>query len=431
MKRLRSNESSLKINLLVVRTLIGSMDSTSPVHLSEQIILLLEHSPLATAVFENSRMVWSNRALKEVFGDFSSEGWTLEELVTRIIPNVHMRAAILEQDLKNSAEASQPVHRPLSVECSRKGGELLQCEFTSSHFDQHLLLHINVISTFRYNAEILCETHKMASLGRLSEGLAHEINNPLAAIGQNLQLIWQRLLINNRKNKKIADKCGISLQAIEEYLGNQGILEMFETVLEQNIRASKIVHEMLQFAPNDRSHDYYPQNVQELLEQSLLLARKDYFQNTPMGLEHVKVQISVAEDVPQIVCQAWKIQQAFFAVIKNAVEAIQKKFGLTHEGCLTVTVRNCDRNVQIRFEDNGVGMDEETQQKVFEPYFTTKPGNLGTGLGLASCFYIVHQEHFGNISVKSTLGEGTAFTISIPYGNKSLNNLSAKRHPPS
>ncbi|MBN2342554.1 MAG: hypothetical protein JXX29_10950 [Deltaproteobacteria bacterium] len=397
----------------------------------ETLVSLLDRSPMAAALFCENRLMWASARARDLFGNFEEGAITSEELVVKVIPNTHMRESFLERIRKDRFADSSVREKPLQLECRSIRGELLQCEMFISRRDEWSLLYINVVSTFRYNAEILCETEKMASLGRLSEGLAHEINNPLAAIGQNLQLIWHRLLMTTAKNNDVAGQCGTSLSAIEKYLTKRGITEMFETVLEQNIRASRIVHEMLTFAPNERSHQYHPQQVGELLEQAFLLARRDYFQHTPLGFDRIQVRIAVSEDVPHIVCQAWKMQQAFFAIIKNAAEAVQKRFGMSTGGKLTITAKKEDRFVRIYFSDNGIGMTDDIRSKVFEPYFTTKSGNLGTGLGLASCYYIIHQEHFGELSVESTAGQGSTFIVSIPYQNESLNSLVVSVYPPS
>ena len=207
---------------------------------------------------------------------------------------------------------------------------------------------------------------------------------------------------------------GTTLEAIERYISAQNLSDKFDAALSHSIRAGKIVHQMMVFAPNDRNHQYLPQDVSELIDHAVTLAKRDYFQHTALEFQQIELRITIEKNLPQVICQAWKITQAFFAIIKNATEAIHKKFDSGQGGQLVINARQTDGVVQISFEDNGVGIDASLLDKIFEPYFTTKPGNLGTGLGLASCYYVIQHEHFGAIDVQSTPGEGTTVTLSLP-----------------
>lgn len=382
----------------------------------QNIVALLKKSSLPTALFKKEVLIWANEATHKYFGNFENPSITSEQLAQQFIVAPHMRAPFIERIRElGKAESPQAVLRPLKIEVIDINGNPIQVEIIANQHGLYTLIYINVFLTFPLNNQILCETEKMASLGRLSEGLAHEINNPLSAIGQNIQLIWHRLLMNTPQNRTIAAQCGVSLSDIENYLAQQNIIEMFETVLEQNIRASKIIHEMLQFAPNEHSHKYLPQNIKTLVQHALVLAQRDYFQNTDLELQNIQIDLQIPSELPHVVCQAWKMQQAFFAIIKNAAEAIHLRHQHAPSGQLTICAKELKRCVQIQFIDNGVGMDTDTASKAFEPYFTTKSGNKGTGLGLASCYYIIHQEHFGQIDIKSEVGVGTTFTVSLPF----------------
>jgi signal transduction histidine kinase len=379
-----------------------------------QLELLLDSSPMATAIFRQGHLIWGNQMAIRIFGDYTQQNIATEELAVRLIPDSNIRNKVIEKLRECSGVRSDAMVRPLLVEVRNREGNQVQCEMTVNHVDGWALLYINFPGVQLYENEIVSETHKMASLGRLAQGMAHEINNPLAVIGQNLQLILQRLLMSTQKNREAAQQSGTTLECIESFMEMQGIPDMFDAALNHHIRAGKIVHQMMAFAPNDYSHRYLLQDVGELLSQAILLARKDYFQNTAMQLQHINIRTIVPDGLPGVVCQAWKIVQALFAIIRNAVEAIYRKMEDGRGGEIVICVRENQRMVDISIEDNGIGIDPNIINKIFEPYFTTKSGNLGTGLGLASCYYVIHQEHFGEISVASMVDQGSVFTVSLP-----------------
>ncbi|MBN2718554.1 MAG: PAS domain-containing protein [Deltaproteobacteria bacterium] len=384
---------------------------------------LIDLSPMAVAVFRDNLLVWRNRAAARMFGDFSNGDVTSEELATRLIPNPLMRETLLAQARARSVDTDREFPVSIPIELQRADGALVQCEISTIRMANITLLFVSLPSSFQYTSEIVSETHKMAALGRLAQGMAHEINNPLAAIGQNMQLILQRLLMNTERNQRIAMESGTTLDAIERYVDAQQISEKFDAVLTGNLRVGKIVHEMMAFAPSDDSHQYLPQNVSDLLDQALFLAKRDFFQHTALALCNIEIVMSLEKDLPDVVCQAWKITQAFFAIIKNATEAIHKKHPDAKGGRLSIHAWQQQGAVKISFDDNGTGMPEEMLGKIFEPYFTTKPGNLGTGLGLASCYYVIHQEHFGEIDVQSVQNEGSMFTVSLPVNRSILSSM--------
>ena len=385
---------------------------------------------MATAIFKHNRLIWGNQMAIRIFGDYTKQNIATEELAARLIPDSNIRDRFLEKIRERSGVRTDGMVRPLLVEVRNREGNLVQCEMTVNHVDEWALLYVNLSGVQLYENEIVSETHKMASLGRLAQGMAHEINNPLSAIGQNLQLILQRLLMNTQKNRETARQSGTTLECIETFLEAQGIPDMFDAALNHHIRAGQIVHQMMAFAPNDQSHRYLPQDVGELLRQAMLLARKDYFQNTAMQLQHITVQMNVPDGLPGVVCQAWKIVQALFAIIRNAVEAIYRKMEDGRGGEIVIRARENQRMVDISIADNGIGIEPNIINKIFEPYFTTKRGNQGTGLGLASCYYVIHQEHFGEISVASTLNEGSVFTVSLPVQDGNSERFIGSMIPP-
>jgi signal transduction histidine kinase len=222
-------------------------------------------------------------------------------------------------------------------------------------------------------------TEKLASLGTLAAGVAHEIKNPLGSMGIHLQLI----------QKKMGGKTRVDPRTISSHLG----------VLSEEVdRLNRIVVDFL-FAvkPMDTHLEDGDINVviQELLE----------FVRPELDQAGVRIESRLSPAVPLLRIDARFVKQALLNLIKNAVAAMPEG------GTLTVSTERADNDALVRVSDTGAGIPEEIMDKIFEPYFTTKP--FGTGLGLTIVFKIV-KEHFGDISVASRVGEGTTFTIQLP-----------------
>ncbi|MBN2525900.1 MAG: hypothetical protein JXR76_05850 [Deltaproteobacteria bacterium] len=396
----------------------------SPGISQHQLETILNSGPVPIMLLRDNLWRWQNPAATKRFGT-GTPGQPAESLVQQLVPDTNQATLLLHLLQVDTGSLDSHGTKPLRLELRGLDGGTVRCEVASSPVNEWTILYLNAFGCTFQDGELLNETHKMASLGRLAEGMAHEINNPLAAIGQNLQLILNRMLMRTRRNHSAAETAGTTLQAIELFLEAQGIPEMFEAALEHHIRAGNIVHQMMAFAPNEFSHRYMPQDLGELIEHAIFLARKDYFQNTALGLQHIDVQVHIDAPLPKVVCQAWKITQSLFAIIKNAAEAIGGQRSGEPAGLISISATQQSNRICIQICDNGVGMDSNTQEKIFEPYFTTKKGNLGTGLGLATCYYVIVQEHSGEISVHSTPGKGTEVTIVLPLQSPAVTGFNA------
>ncbi len=226
----------------------------------------------------------------------------------------------------------------------------------------------------------LIHSEKLASLGRMAAGVAHEINSPLTGI-----VTFGHLLL-----KKFPP-------GTEEY-------EDVEVIIEQANRCSTIIKGLLGFARASAA-EKGATNINDVLTHSLNIVRNkaDFFNiklvtNLDAGLSLVKADPS-------------QLQQVFMNMIMNAADAIEGK------GTITISTRNVKDSgnnfVEIEFHDTGPGISDENLEKLFEPFFTTKPVGKGTGLGLAVSHGII-QEHGGKIVVKTKLGEGTGFFVRLP-----------------
>lgn len=268
--------------------------------------------------------------------------------------------------------------------------------------------------------EQLIQSEKMASLGELVAGVAHEVNTPLGYVSSNVETIgvnlndmnqllqrvkqlWQHSQGDNldiiqvaAKSKNIVD-CYDELQIGEIFDESQELLADSHHGLEE---ISGLVSSLKDFSRLDRQSTEHI-DVHDCINSSLKIASNKLKEN------NVTVDKKYAE-LPKITCTPSKLNQLFLNITTNAAQAM-KEAG----GTLTVRTQQQDDNIAIYFEDQGVGMSEETLKKVFDPFYTTKPIGEGTGLGM-SISYKIAQAHDGDITVASELGKGTTLCVTLP-----------------
>ncbi len=233
--------------------------------------------------------------------------------------------------------------------------------------------------------QAVMQSEKMASIGKLAATVAHEINNPLAGI-----LTYAKLL------RKWLDRDGWSAERRDEVRGS---LELIEC---ESRRCGEIVRNLLTFSRSS------PMNLQ-WVDLNQVIDRCVRLVQHQSELNNVQLQPQMAEELPQVQCDAAQIEQLLLALIMNAVDA------LPHGGNLWVRSRMVPEigAVQLEVQDDGVGIPESILPNLFEPFFTTKEKGHGVGLGLAISKGIV-ERHRGRIDVDSKPGQGTRFTITLP-----------------
>ena len=262
--------------------------------------------------------------------------------------------------------------------------------------------------------EIMIQSEKMLSVGGLAAGMAHEINNPLAGMMQNISVVINRLSKDLPPNRTAADEVGISLESITKYIEKREILRILQNVNESGRRAAKIVRNMLSFARMSESRfSYY--DLAELMDQTLELANSDYDLKKKYDFRQIDIVREYASNLPEIACEGSKLQQVFLNILKNGAEAMalsRKSKG--EQSRFIIRILPDGDMVKIEMEDNGPGMTVDERKRIFEPFFTTKPVGVGTGLGLSVSYFIITENHGGTMTVRSASGEGTVFIIRIP-----------------
>jgi two-component system NtrC family sensor kinase len=229
-------------------------------------------------------------------------------------------------------------------------------------------------------------TNKLAALGRLGAGVAHEINNPLSIITEKGGLLKDLLTMS----KELPPK--------------EKLIELVDSLLRSAERCGGITHRLLGFAKHmDVQRETI--NLDSLLREVLDFLEKE------ASYRNVQVEFNFPEEPPPIVSDRGQLQQIFLNIVNNAFAAVEEG------GHIEVGIQRVGKDaVAVSIADNGVGIPEDQLAHIFDPFFTTKKG-AGTGLGLSITYGIV-QKLGGQIDVKSKVGEGTCFTVTLPTGQK-------------
>lgn len=268
--------------------------------------------------------------------------------------------------------------------------------------------------------ELMIQNEKMLSVGGLAAGMAHEINNPMAGMLQTAQVIAQRLRTDSDipANLKAAKAAGTTMESIEKYMEARGIQRMIEAITESGQRISEIVTNMLNFARKEdaavSSH-----HLNKILDKTIELAATDFDLKKEYDFKQIKIVRKYKDDMPAVPCQAGKIQQVLLNVLTNGTQAMQSTGTLNPRFLIRTNVDLNKDMACVEIEDNGPGMDETTRKKIFDPFFTTKPVGMGTGLGLSVSYFIITENHKGEMTVESSPGAGTTFIIRLPLYTKS------------
>ena len=233
--------------------------------------------------------------------------------------------------------------------------------------------------------EQMFQTDKLASIGELAAGIAHEINNPVAIMVEEAG--WIEDLLEEE-----------SFQEMENLAEFKRALKQIQT---QGQRCKAITHKLLSFA---RKTDFRIQNVKlkALIEDIMAISsrRSKY--------DRVKIRLDIQEDLPEFMLPPTELQQVLLNLMNNAIDVVEDG-----SGTVSITAKLEEKDILIEVSDNGPGMPKEDLARIFDPFFTTKPVGKGTGLGLSICYGIVKRMG-GEIRVNSMPGTGTTFRIRIP-----------------
>jgi PAS domain S-box-containing protein len=322
------------------------------------------------------KIIYANEA------DYQSHGYSRDEFM-----KLNMRDLVAPEKTKTLPlrieETVQKGETRFETVHIRKDGSLMPMEVHNHRVklgDDYAIITIGRDITERKKAEEqMIVTSRLASIGELTSGVAHEINNPLTSVIGFSELLLERPL-------------------------PEGIKEDLTTIRDEAQRASRVVKNLLTFT---RQHPVSkePVDVNSIIEKVLELRAYEQKAN------NIRVVLRLAPDLPKINADYYQLQQVFFNLIVNAEYFMTEAH---NKGTLTITTENLDDAVGISFADDGPGISAESLQHLFNPFFTTKPVGKGTGLGLSICHGII-TAHNGKIYAESTYGKGATFFVEIPF----------------
>ncbi|MCE0723261.1 MASE1 domain-containing protein [Legionella resiliens] len=268
----------------------------------------------------------------------------------------------------------------------------------------------HALDTLKQAETQLIQSEKMSSLGVLTAGIAHEINNPVNFISANIGPLKNDIedivqLLN--KYGEITPETLIKekLQEIAKYSDDidlsftlQETHNLLDGIEEGARRTANIVKDLRTFSRLDEGEKKHV-NIHDNIDSTLTLLHNQFRDRITINKNY--------SDIPEVECFPGKINQVFMNILTNAVHAIPE------QGEITITTSKRNDRILISIRDTGTGMSKETIARIFEPFFTTKPVGKGTGLGLSISYSIV-QEHHGTISINSVKGKGSEFIITLP-----------------
>ena len=247
---------------------------------------------------------------------------------------------------------------------------------------QAILLEQNVTDKRRLEAT-LAQSEKLAAVGQLAAGVAHEINNPLTAIIANTQLL----------QREISGQSGLQ--------GKEDIDESLDLILRAGARAIQVVRNLLNFARKEK-YELKPVDVNDNIREALSLLNHEIMQRS------IQLFFEPGKGLPAISASANHLQGVWLNLMINAMDSLENG-----QGTIRINTLQNGNNILVKVVDTGKGIPAERMSRIFEPFYTTKAPNRGTGLGLSVCHRIVKQ-HGGHILVDSHVDVGTEFTIVLP-----------------
>lgn len=260
----------------------------------------------------------------------------------------------------------------------------------------------------------LVDSEKMASLGQLTAGIAHEINNPINFVSSNIPPLKQDITDLNTIISKYEEINASNLteklkeitslkQALDYDFLKTELVTIINGIENGANRTTEIVKSLRNFSRLDED-DLILADINEGILSTLVLLK-----STSSEIQIIKN----LNTLPKIECYPGKLNQVFLNILNNAIQAIQSNIQHIEKGSLRISTIDEPDYIKIIISDNGCGINEEIKDKIFDPFFTTKEVGKGTGLGLSIVYRII-ENHRGKIAVRSKLNEGTTFTISLP-----------------
>jgi two-component system NtrC family sensor kinase len=282
---------------------------------------------------------------------------------------------------------------------------------------------IDSLYTLRRNQPKLIQQEKLASIGQLAAGIAHELNNPIGFISSNftslksyIRTIKEYIHYFENETSQMAEGSASSVKQLQEHMNEfkedekldyifHDIDDLVNESMEGIHRITEIVRSLRNFSRIDNESEIEQYDVNDALESTLTVAKNE--------IKYVAEVEKEYSNVPLIECVGGEINQVLLNIIINAAQSLKsQKRG--EKGRIGLKTHADDEYVYCQISDDGPGIPKEIIGKIYDPFFTTKEAGKGTGLGLSISYDIIVHKHEGDLSVASTVGKGTTFTIKLP-----------------
>ncbi|MEI6206491.1 MAG: PAS domain S-box protein [Desulfuromonadales bacterium] len=378
---------------------------------------LIEEAPIGISMVRDLRYVYSNSSHARIFGFDDPSELIGMSLLDRIAPHNHPMLLEYARKLDNS-EMSATQFETVAI---RKDGTQFPYLVSASRLDLSdgsVALSFGTDISERHQAlELMIQSEKMTMIAGMAAGMAHEINNPLGIISQNLQNLERRFSPTLPANCNVAEEIGLDLDLVRQYMSRRDMHNYISGMRSAVKRASDIISNMLQFSRHsDASHQLI--NLNEIIEHSIKLASSDFDLRKKYDFKNIVITKEYDEQLPAVSVCITEIEQVIINLLKNAAQAMFDS-GTASPAILIRTFRS-DGHAVTSIRDNGPGISDNVRQRIFDPFFTTKDVGSGTGLGLSVSHTIISKNHGGEISVESQPGQGSCFRIQIPIYKKEI-----------
>ncbi|RTL32510.1 MAG: PAS domain S-box protein [Rhodocyclaceae bacterium] len=356
-------------------------------------------------------LYFSAAPLRNAAGKIIGAIETLQDITERKNAEMELRAMQADLEAKVTERTAELQQAKSSLEQDIERRETAETELLKRYAE---LTELNC--RLQETQQQLVQSEKLASIGQLAAGVAHEINNPIGYVNSNLRSL-KGYMAQMLEVIDVYESCEAALPAAErqriqaarkaadfDFLRDD-ISQLISESQEGTERVSKIVHDLRDFSRTDTSQEWQAADLHHGLDSTLNIASNE-----------IKYKADVVREygsLPLVECLLPQLNQVFMNLFVNAAQAMPDG----RRGTITVRTGTAGEDAWIEVADNGKGMPPDVRDRIFDPFFTTKPVGKGTGLGLSLSYGII-QKHQGQIAVSSTPGTGTTFRITLPIHRK-------------